>query len=182
MPCNQMSTGSVHLVCWRTICAGEWQQLNSACQCKAHLNPLFNYQPCISQDGIKILHFLFEILYQMYHVSFILHYTDYKGVCPEEFHSLSIFKAWNLLAGLSPGHMNSSAIYIYIYIYRRRQLKRPLLTIYLWSQSSGNKLATLKQLKALRLNISSLDRYCFWVLFFFSKVRREEIDTVKNRK
>lgn len=50
----------------------------------------------------------------MYHVSFILHYTDYKGVCPEEFHSLSIFKAWNLLAGLSPGHMNNSAIYIYI--------------------------------------------------------------------
>ena len=53
-------------------------------------------------------------------------------MCPEAFHSLYIFKGWNLLAGLSPGHTNSSAIYIQ----EAGQSKRPLLTIYLWSQSS----------------------------------------------
>lgn len=53
-------------------------------------------------------------------------------MCPEAFHSLYIFKGWNLLAGFSPGHTNSSATYIQ----EAGQSKRPLLTIYLWSQSS----------------------------------------------
>jgi len=110
-------------------------------------------------------------------LSFILHYTNYIGECPEEFHSLSIFKAWNLLAGLSPGHTNNSAIYIQETAVEEATVDH----LFMKSKLRGNKLATLKQLKALisRLNISSLDRFFFWVFF---KVRSEENNTGQRRK
>ena len=128
----------------RTFCRVHiWKWLNSPCS-----TPTF--QPSISQDGFL---FGFSRNPPNQQSSFILHYTDYIGVCPEEFHSLSIFKAWNLLAGLSPRHTSSSAIYIQETVVEEATVDH----LFMKSKLCGNKLSTLKQLRVRtpKLNISS---------------------------
>lgn len=80
-------------------------------------------------------------------------------MCPEAFHSLSIFKAWNLLAELSPRHANNSAIYTEDGAVEEATVDH----LFMKSKLTGNKLSTLKQLKALisKLNISFVHRSFF---------------------